>query len=156
MPSALFRSRFGSFKQLLILGGLLVLALLLSGCVEKADWEADRLVQSGERFGPQRVLLASFPARTLPELRALAEALRRQPGLAAVLATHDGQKVAVIAACAPGAGLSARELLARLLSASPPLGWRGGGDEQLAQGGGAADEEGYQRFLESAKSILAE
>jgi alanyl-tRNA synthetase len=120
--------------------------------LKQIEWEADRLVDSGARLGPQRVLLASFPARPLPELRALADQLRRRPGLAALLATYDGQKAALLATCAPGVGLRARELLTRLLLP----GWRGGGDDTLAQGGGAVDAAGYLRWLETASRLLSE
>lgn len=40
MSAACFHRRCGLPKQLLIVGGLLVFALLSAGCVEKADWQA--------------------------------------------------------------------------------------------------------------------
>ena len=59
--------------------------------------------------------------------------------------------LSLVVGCGEGAGVSARELLSRLLL---PFNGRGGGDAHLAQGGGAAvDAAEAERLLQG---VLAE
>lgn len=112
---------------------------------ERLGWEAGRLAEAAETIRGSRVVLAVFTERPASELRALGAELARHPGLISVLATVDGQKLALLAACGERTGLVARELLAKLLA---PFGGRGGGDARLAQGGGSMGEAGeVERLL---------
>jgi len=70
--------------------------------------------------------------------------------VAAVLAGYDGQKLSLVTACAPLSGLDARQVLQGLLAG---VGGRGGGDAQLAQGGGSVTPEQLQVLLAQARRL---
>ncbi len=115
---------------------------------EKIAWEAARLGESAEQLAGTKVTLASFSARPAGELRMLGTELAKQPGLVSVLASQEGQKLALLVACGDGAGVAARDLLSKLLA---PLNGRGGGDSRLAQGGGSLEEAGeIRQWLKTA------
>jgi alanyl-tRNA synthetase len=66
--------------------------------------------------------------------------LQNAPGAVAFLASYDGAKLSLAVACANETGVSANELIRKALA---EIGGRGGGDAQLAQGGGAISEEQF-------------
>lgn len=115
---------------------------------EALDSEAQRLAQEAEPVGRIRLVTRLYAARPAAELRALAGKLSANKDLAAVLASHDGQKLSLVVSSAPGCGLEARRLLERLLA---PLGGRGGGDSVLAQGGGTIAGAALPDLFDEAK-----
>jgi alanyl-tRNA synthetase len=70
---------------------------------------------------------------------------------AALLASFDGQKLSLVAACAMDTGLDARELLKAHLA---PFKGRGGGDPSLAQGGCAMEESELGTLFADTKGYL--
>jgi len=118
---------------------------------ERLGFEALELAAKGETYGSWRGIVAVFEGRPVPELRTLAEKLKGIPGLVAVLASFDGQKLSLVATCALDTGLAARDLLAKLIAL---YGGRGGGDQQIAQGGGPASTDQFHLFPELARDIL--
>jgi alanyl-tRNA synthetase len=116
-------------------------------------FEAQELAVKGDEYGSWRGVVAAFEKRPGPELRTLAEKLKVVPGLVAVLTSFDGQKISIVVTCAGGMRVSARDLLGNLLA---PYAGRGGGDHQIAQGGGTATSAQFQLFPEFAKNILHE
>jgi alanyl-tRNA synthetase len=112
---------------------------------ESLRFEALELAASAEARHASRLVRASFDHRAVSELRLLADELRKVPGLVAMLATYDGQKISLIVTCAEGSGLDARQILSKQLTG---IGGRGGGDAKLAQGGGAATPDQFSLFLE--------
>lgn len=100
--------------------------------------EARELYARAEVYGGYRLALGAFRGRTMNDLRALAKELRAMPGAVAILASEEAaseevNSVSLVVACAEDTGLSARDLLLRLLS---EIGGKGGGDAVLAQGAG--------------------
>jgi alanyl-tRNA synthetase len=120
--------------------------------LERATAEAAQLVAQARPLGSRRIVLASFENRSPNELRALANELKSHPGVAALLASFDGHKLSAVAVCAPESGVSARQLLDRQLAI---IAGRGGGDDQIAQGGGAASPEQFAAFFDDTMAILA-
>lgn len=118
---------------------------------EHLGWEARQLAEGAARSGERRLVVASFEGRPVGELRILADALRNLPGLAAVLGSYDGQKISLVTACAPTSGLEARPVLQTLLA---EVGGRGGGDAQIAQGGGSCNPDQLQALLDHAKRLM--
>ncbi len=57
------------------------------------------------------MVTALFENRPATELRSLANKLRNKPSMVAVLATFDGAKLSMVAACADDTNVDARELL---------------------------------------------
>jgi alanyl-tRNA synthetase len=108
--------------------------------------EAGQLAVSAQAVGSLRLVTALFRDRPGTELRQLGMALRERPGLVALLATYDGQKLSLVVACARDTGLDARELLKKQLA---PFHGRGGGDPSLAQGGGAVNEAGLEQLFQN-------
>lgn len=104
---------------------------------EHLENEARLLAESAEKMGERRLVTFLFRGRPPAEIRLLAGKLREYPGLVGLLASYDGQKLSLVAACAADTGLVARDLLNQHLA---PLNCRGGGDASLAQGGGPATQ----------------
>ncbi len=119
---------------------------------ERLGWEAHNLAEQALQSEGRRLVVASFENRPVAELRSLAEHLKAMPGVAAVLAGYDGQKLSLVTVCAPQSGLEARQILQTLLA---EVGGRGGGDAQIAQGGGSATPQQLQALLDHARQLLA-
>ena len=114
--------------------------------------EAEKLVAGAEVVGELQLVTALFENRPAAELRSLAERLRRQKGVVAVLASFDGVKLSLVAACADSTKVDARELLNHHLA---PFGGRGGGNRTLAQGGGITDGKSSKGLFTKTKGYLA-
>ena len=119
---------------------------------EHLGFEARELAGRGESYGAWRVVVATFENRPVPELRTLAEKLKVIPGLVAVLASFDGLKMSLVVTSAEDTDLSARDLLVKLLAL---LGGRGGGDRQIAQGGGPATLDQFRQFPQVTNVTLS-
>jgi alanyl-tRNA synthetase len=113
--------------------------------------EAQQLYRAAEGVGACRLVTAGFESRDPAELRTLGEALRLQPGAVALLASYDGRKLSLVAACADETGLDANELLNQHLA---PLNGRGGGDSRLAQGGCPAEASGFETLFAHTREHL--
>jgi alanyl-tRNA synthetase len=113
--------------------------------------EADHLAASAEELGPLRLVTALFHDRPGTDLRQLALKLRDLPGMVALLAACDEQKLSLVVACAGDTGMDARDLLKRHLA---PFNGRGGGDASLAQGGGTASADAVTDLFRGTKSYL--
>lgn len=84
-----------------------------------------------------RLIALLLPNRSAQELRRLASILQNEPHVVALLATYDGSKFTLVVACAADSGVDANALIRLQLA---EIGGRGGGDSNLAQGGGSAQE----------------
>lgn len=114
--------------------------------------EADKLGANAEAVGDLRLVTALFENRSASELRSLASRLRKEPGMVAVLATFDGAKLSMVAACADGTNVDARALLNNHLA---PIGGSGGGSPTLAQGGGATNKSALEVLFTQTKNYLS-
>ena len=103
----------------------------------KLDTEVEKLAQFAERVDDKWLATKLFEDRDAGELRMLASKLRLFPKMVALLASFDGKKLSLVAACADDTDLNASELLRDHLA---PFGGRGGGDLTIAQGGGPAED----------------
>lgn len=82
---------------------------------------------------------------------ALVDALQRRPGTVSLLAAHDGEKARFAFLTGPGVELDVRPALRAALE---PLGGRGGGRPDRAQGAAAADREAAEAALARALALL--
>jgi len=114
--------------------------------------EAEKLESAAEAVGEYRLVTALFENRSASELRSLADKLRRKSGIVAVLASYDDEKLSLVAACAEGVKVDARELLKDHLA---PIGGRGGGSPTLAQGGGATNRSALEVLFNQTKNYLS-
>lgn len=114
--------------------------------MERIDTEAQKLAAQAKKIGDQRLVLAQYENRSPTELRELANSLKNEANLIAILSAFDGNKISVVITCAPDTGRSATDLLHQQLA---PLNGRGGGSPQIAQGGGPANAEQFHTFFES-------
>ena len=99
--------------------------------------DVDRLLSAARPVGGLKVLTASRPGTEIADLRKLGDFLRdREPGVAAVLASANGEKVTFLAVCGKDAvakGVKAGDII-RAVSAA--AGGKGGGRPDSAMGGG--------------------
>jgi alanyl-tRNA synthetase len=114
-------------------------------------FEAQDMLANAEVIGDRKVILKTFENRPVSEIRSLGNEFKEETGLVSMLATFDGAKLVLVATCGPESGLSARELLNRQLGT---INGRGGGDDQIAQGGGTATGEQFSTFFERTKDLL--
>jgi alanyl-tRNA synthetase len=113
--------------------------------------EANQLVARAEVFDGIKLVAASFRDRSPRDLRTLASVLQNEPGVIALLASYDGEKLTLTVTCARDTGVSANELIRKQLA---EISGRGGGDAQLAQGGGAADEKQVESFFAKTREYI--
>lgn len=113
--------------------------------------EAEKLSAGAEVVGKNRLVTRLFENRATGELRSLANRLRKEPGMVAVLATYDGVKLSLVAACADDVDVDARTLLNDHLA---PIGGSGGGSPTLAQGGGTTNKSALEVLFMQTKNYL--
>ncbi|MDE3154106.1 MAG: hypothetical protein KGN76_03345 [Acidobacteriota bacterium] len=97
-----------------------------------AEYEAVRMAASARPVGGLRLVVAAPEGWDVNGLKALAQAIARQPGHGAVLFSRTTPALLVVARAADAA-LDARQLLNTLVAR---FGGKGGGRPDLAQGGG--------------------
>jgi alanyl-tRNA synthetase len=114
-------------------------------------FESQDLIANAEMLDPIRLLMKVFENRPAGELRMLGNELKTHPDLVALLATYDGEKMVLLVTCGDTTGISAQELLNQQLAS---IGGRGGGDAQIAQGGGAATREQVENFFKNTKNLI--
>jgi len=114
-------------------------------------FEAQDLLANAEIHGSLKVILKTFENRPVNEIRSLGNEFKAQPELVSMLATFDGHKLVLVATCGQNTGISARELLNRQLAL---IDGRGGGDDQIAQGGGDATPEQFKDFFTDTKILI--
>jgi len=113
--------------------------------------EAKQLVETGKEMAGRRVVFSCYNSRSTGELRTLAGALAKMDGVVAVLLNLDVQKFTLVASTADNSGINARELLHYLLE---PPGGRGGGDQQMAQGGGLIKPDQAQDLIHTLQALI--
>lgn len=118
---------------------------------EHLAFEARELTDKSEAYGSLRFVIATFENRPVPELRTLAENLKIMPGFVAILASYDGQKISLVVTSSVDTGLAARDILAKILR---PFSGHGGGDRQIAQGGGTVTRDQYRQFSKNTRDII--
>ncbi|MBT3389194.1 MAG: hypothetical protein HN413_02165 [Chloroflexi bacterium] len=109
---------------------------------EMLSMEAERLLRGAQLRDGIRWVVATFDERPTSELQIMTKALRTEAGVVSILATWQSEKFALLVACADDVKtIRAGDLLKELLQ---PVGGRGGGSAQMAQGGGLVDVAQYQ------------
>ncbi len=106
--------------------------------------EAQKLATQAEPIEGGRLVTRLYQNRPAGELRELARLLQTQATLVALLASYDGQKLALVVSCGQETAFNAGELLAKHLA---QIHGRGGGDARLAQGGGDAAPAQVERLF---------
>jgi alanyl-tRNA synthetase len=113
------------------------------------------LMDGAEQCGRARLVLARMPG-TYAELRSAADVMRKSnQGLVCVLASTDGDKVALVVGVSEdllAGGLSARAIAQQ---AAGILGGGGGGRDDLAQAGGA-DPHKLDEAFDKARQMVRE
>ena len=117
--------------------------------------EAHFMISRSDWAGNKRFIFSSFESRPTNDLRMLADILKSQSDLVAVLTSYDGERLSIIVTSGKDTQVSATEILRRILI---HIDGRGGGDNQIAQGGGAVVIENLDRVLnagiQSAREII--
>jgi len=113
--------------------------------------EAEKLIASAETVGKLRLVTALYENRPASDLRSLADKLRRESGVVAILASYNGAKLSMVTTCSQDTGVNARDLLQDHLA---PIGAQGGGDASLAQGGGVTNKSALELLFKQTKNYL--
>ncbi len=113
--------------------------------------ESSQLVARAEMLDGIKVVLANMRDRAVRDLRALASTLQNEPGVIALLASYDGEKLTLTVTCAADTGVNANELIRMQLA---QIGGRGGGDARLAQGGGTAEAKQVETFFANTRDYV--
>jgi alanyl-tRNA synthetase len=113
--------------------------------------EAQQMLTNALTIGERKIILKTFENRPVSEIRALGNQFKEQTDLVSLLANYDGAKIVLVATCGFQTNLSARELLNQQLTR---INGRGGGDDQIAQGGGTATREQFTEFFEQTLDLF--
>jgi len=119
--------------------------------VELTSFEIQTLVSEAEPIAAGRLVTKIYPNRSINELRDLAQRLKTEENLVALLAGFDGKKLSLLVSCGAKIGVSAKELLTQHLD---QIGGRGGGDARLAQGGGEATPVQVEQFFDHTRDYI--
>ena len=103
---------------------------------EQLPLEAERLLAQARTWAERRVVVQAFPRRDITELRRLASLLTTPPAVIALLGT-GGELARVVFARSSDAGVDMAGLVSRTCK---EFGGKGGGQADLAQGGGFTGE----------------
>ncbi len=120
---------------------------------ERIAAEAKDYIEQAEKLADYRIIIEAFDNRPAAELRLLADGFKQAPNTIALLGAHTNQKLSIVVICAQGVKIKARNLLNHLLG---HYDGRGGGDAQIAQGGGTASLEQFRAFKNIARRVLDE
>jgi alanyl-tRNA synthetase len=112
--------------------------------MDQIDAEAQKLISQSEKVSGNQLVIASFEDRPIKEIRTLANETKRVEKLIAILAAYENKKMGILVTCGQETGLSAKELLQQILII---INGRGGGDEQIAQGGGTIGRKQFDLFV---------
>ncbi len=117
------------------------------------DYEAARLSAEAPEQKGMRIVKANFPDRDFGDVRGLASRITQEPGRVALLSV-SGAKAQMVFARSADLTADMNGLLKRVL----PLlsGGRGGGQGQMAQGGGSGDAVQIGLALDEAERALLE
>ncbi|KXG77788.1 alanyl-tRNA editing protein [Thermotalea metallivorans] len=116
------------------------------------DYEAAMLHGDAETLGPVKIIRKIFDQKDFAELRLLATKLVSQPNVVALLGTKDENKAQIIFSRSKDLEIPMHHLFKEI---SPMINGKGGGNPQIAQGGGN-NLENLEKALETAYSMIAE
>lgn len=114
-------------------------------------FEAQDMLARAETVDGIKVIFKAFENRAAIEIRALGNEFKEQEEVVSLLATFDGKKLVLVVTCGMETNLSARELLNRQLSI---VSGRGGGDDQIAQGGGTVTTKEFESFFNNSRNLI--
>lgn len=113
--------------------------------------EVDTMLDEAAKIGAYHLVNGAFNDRPIHDLQALAKAFMEQEACIAVLASLSGEKLTLIVSCAAGVEVHAGNLLKSILE---PLGARGGGGPQMAQGGGKISVEQFDHIFDGISEFF--
>jgi alanyl-tRNA synthetase len=114
-----------------------------------ADLQAGELLQAAKNRGEYKLVVQFFPDRDLGYIKMLAQKLTRN-GTAVALLSCGGSQPSLVFGQTPGLGNDMGALMKQTVQ---PLGTRGGGNRDMAQGG-APDGTSAEQALRQAASAL--
>ena len=115
--------------------------------------EAQLLTESGDIIDEKCFVHCAFEKRPNNELRTLADVLKTNNQVLALLTSYDGNRLSIIVACGTDIKADAIAILQQVLSL---FDGKGGGDRQIAQGGGIVKREDIDDLLSNVRQIVRE
>jgi alanyl-tRNA synthetase len=116
---------------------------------EVAELKAERLFQSAQDFGTQKLIVQFFADRDLTFIKMLAQKLTRNPATVALLACA-GEQPSLVFAQTPGLTNDMGTLMKQTVQA---LGTRGGGNRDMAQGSAPDAVRAESALTQAANTI---
>lgn len=116
---------------------------------EVAELQADRLLQSAEQRGAQKLVVRYFADRDVGFIKMLAQKLAKNSQLVALLAC-GGSQPSLVFAQTSGLGNDMGALMKQVVQS---LGTRGGGNRDMAQGSAPDGERADRAIAEAAGTI---
>jgi alanyl-tRNA synthetase len=116
---------------------------------EVAELQAERLRQSAEQRGAQKVVVQYFAERDLGFIKMLAQKLTKSEGVIALLAC-GGAQPSLVFAQTPGLSHDMGALMKQTVAS---LATRGGGNRDMAQGGAPDPERAENAVREAARTV---
>jgi alanyl-tRNA synthetase len=113
--------------------------------------EANSLVENSEKINNNHSLIYANLNRSASDLRKLAEILKNQSKIISVLIAFDNNRLSIVTTCGKDVQLDARMILNTLLSY---FDGKGGGDQQIAQGGGTITQENLDTLLNEGYQMI--
>jgi alanyl-tRNA synthetase len=113
--------------------------------------ETEEMLESSVPVAEYHLVRGKYQDRPAADLQDLAKICRQQAGVITVLAARSDEKLTLIAACSDDVPLHAGNLLNAILE---PLGGRGGGGPQMAQGGGNISAQQFEHLLDNIRDTL--
>jgi alanyl-tRNA synthetase len=120
---------------------------------EKLAYEAQAIIARSTSIADKKFVFSSFENRSAGELRILADTLKLQENLITVLVSYDGSRLSIVVTCGKESSSNAAQLLRHLLA---QFDGRGGGDSQIAQGGGAVAYADIEHLLNAGLQAVKE
>ncbi len=113
--------------------------------------EAQAMAGLGKHTPAGSIITGLFEGRDVDELQALAKEFLVMPEAIALLGTRNAGKLTLLIACGENVDVHAGDLLKQVLK---PLGGRGGGSAQLAQGGGEISQSEFDNLFADTAALL--
>jgi alanyl-tRNA synthetase len=118
---------------------------------EHLAYEAHAIIARSTAVADKKFAYSAFENRSAGELRILADTLKLQEKLIAVLTSYDGSRLSIVVTCGRETSSNAAQLLRQLLI---QFDGKGGGDSQVAQGGGAVANADLDRLLNAGLQVV--
>jgi alanyl-tRNA synthetase len=118
---------------------------------QNINYEANQLLADSEILNYNHLIISISQNRPVSEIRMLAESIKKFPFTTSVLITYSNNRLSLMVTSTSNIQINAKNILIQLLTF---INGKGGGDHQIAQGGGSFSEDDLHNLLtDGIKSV---